>query len=83
VFIAKRFEHLHAVVIFNVHSGNLNAIAVFDLGSFDIATLFFHPSHLLSYATVLQQSNSSGKKNYLRKFFMESSTISFTLQRKV
>jgi hypothetical protein len=42
LFIAKRLEHLTAVAILDVLTGNLNAIAVLDLGSLDIAALFFH-----------------------------------------
>jgi len=40
--IAKRLEHLTAVAILNVRSGNLNTAAVVDLCDPDLAAIFFH-----------------------------------------
>ena len=42
MLIAKRLEHLQAVAIFNVRTGDLNAIAILDLCSLDLAAIFFH-----------------------------------------
>jgi len=89
LFITKRLEHLQAVAIFNVRTGDLNAIAVIDLGSLDLAAIFFH---IFSPPFVILQFYNNRieilKKYLLKKIFYgierlliypATETLAFTL----
>ena len=83
--IAKRLEHLTAVAIFDVFTGDLNAAAVLDLCNLDLAALFFHLSSPPFFLILFYNNRTvtAKKYNYFRKSFIELTTSSFTLQRKV